>query len=355
MNSRTYAIIGAGMMGREHMANLALLPDAELVAIADPDAASRDISGKAAGEKVAVFTGHMQMMREISPDAVIIASPNHTHFDVVTDIAPFGCAILVEKPLATTIEDAKALVEISKVHPNLFWVGLEYRYMPPIADFIDALHGGVTGPAKMLSFREHRFPFLPKIGNWNRFSENTGGTLVEKCCHFFDLMRHALQSNPIRIYATGGMDVNHLTETYDGHTPDIMDNAYVLLDFANGARAMLELCMFANLTHQEERLHVLGPNGRLSVSIPEAIVDWSPLNGEPWSRIVETPKAAMAAGDHHGATYFQLLDFHAALVSGGKPTLSAEDGLWSVIMGAAAHRSIETGQPVMLDASGDFS
>ncbi|GGX56800.1 inositol 2-dehydrogenase [Litorimonas cladophorae] len=355
METRTYAIIGAGMMGREHIANLALLPEAKLIALADPDAGSRKWSGKAAGEDVRVFSDYMEMMREAKPDAVIIASPNFSHIDVVTDIAKFGAAILVEKPLATTVKDARFLAQLAKSYPNLFWIGLEYRYMPPIAKFIDVLHHGLTGPVKMLSFREHRFPFLPKVGDWNRFSENTGGTLVEKCCHFFDLMRYALQSDPIRIYATGGMDVNHLTERYDGRTPDILDNAYVVLDFASGTRAMLELCMFANLTHQEERLHVVGTEGRLSVSIPEAIVDWSPLRGEPWSEKIETPKDVLAAGDHHGATYFQLRDFHDALVSGRGPTLSAQDGLWSVKIGAAAHRSIETGLPVSLDENGDFT
>ena len=51
------------------------------------------------------------------------------------------------------------------------------------------MHGGRVGTLQMLSIREHRFPFLPKVGDWNRFSRNTGGTMVEKCCHFFDLMR----------------------------------------------------------------------------------------------------------------------------------------------------------------------
>jgi len=354
MATRKYAIIGAGMMGREHIANLALLPDTKLIALADPDAGSRKWSGKAAGDSVAIYADYMEMMRAEQLDAVIIASPNHTHIKVVSDIAEFGTAILVEKPLATSVEDAKALCTLAENHPALFWVGLEYRYMPPVAEFIKTVHSGLTGPVKMLSFREHRFPFLPKVGNWNRFSENTGGTLVEKCCHFFDLMRHVLQSDPVRIFASGGMDVNHLTETYDGRAPDILDNAYVILDFANGSRAMLELCMFANLTHQEERLHVVGPEGRLSVSIPEATIDWSPLKGDASTRHIETPKDALAAGDHHGATFFQLKDFHDALVNGRKPTVSAMDGLWSVAIGAAAHRSIETGLPVTLNAEGDM-
>ena len=76
MKTRTCAIIGAGMMGREHIANLALLPETKLIALADPDAGSRRWSGKAAGEDVRVFSDYMEMMREAKSDAVNIASPN---------------------------------------------------------------------------------------------------------------------------------------------------------------------------------------------------------------------------------------------------------------------------------------
>ena len=64
----------------------------------------------------------------------------------------------------------------------------------------------------MLTITEHRFPFLEKVQNWNRFNENSGGTFVEKCCHFFDLMRLILKSDPIRITASAGQEVNHLEE-----------------------------------------------------------------------------------------------------------------------------------------------
>ena len=59
---------------------------------------------------------------------------------------------------------------------------------------IEEIHKKTIGELKMLSIREHRFPFLVKVNDWNRFAKNTGGTLVEKCCHFFDLMRLIVQS-----------------------------------------------------------------------------------------------------------------------------------------------------------------
>ena len=95
--------------------------------------------------------------------------------------------------------------------------------MPPVKKMIKAIHNNKIGDLKMLSIREHRFPFLKKINDWNRFSINSGGTLVEKCCHFFDLMRLIIKSEPEKIYASGKQDVNHLNEDYNGKKPDIID------------------------------------------------------------------------------------------------------------------------------------
>ena len=76
--------------------------------------------------------------------------------------------------------------------------------MPPAARFIDEVKTGRVGRLVMLSIREHRFPFLEKVGDWNRFSRNTGGTMVEKCCHFFDLMRLIVRAEPVSVFCSGG-------------------------------------------------------------------------------------------------------------------------------------------------------
>ncbi|WP_348631897.1 Gfo/Idh/MocA family oxidoreductase [Pontixanthobacter sp. CEM42] len=350
---RTYAIIGCGMMGREHMQNIALVDDAELIAIVDPDLGSREEAealGKTLGQEFQLFENADAMFADMKPDAVIVASPNFTHFEVARRAMAHDVAILLEKPFCTDTDDAAELEQMAGDYPHVFWVGMEYRYMPPITRFIDRVQAGETGAAKMLYIREHRFPFLAKVGDWNRFNRNTGGTLVEKCCHFFDLMRHTLQDEPVRIFASGGQDVNHLDESYDGKVPDILDNAYVVIDFAKGTRAVLDLCMFAEGAEQQEEIYALGPIGRLDVAIPAATVTWSPRDKSGVvTEDVATPSDALAAGDHHGATYFQLRDFHAALAGETQPKVSAIDGLRAVQMGAAAQQSIATGLPVQLD------
>ena len=352
-----YAIVGCGMMGREHMRNLALVEGARLVAIADPDAGSREraqLQAEKLGQDPAI-TGDTESVADRGDiDAIIVASPNFTHHDLLKRLMDAGPALLVEKPLCTTVDDARSIARLAADYPALFWVGLEYRYMPPVARFIERVHGGETGLVRMMYIREHRFPFLPKVGDWNRFNRNTGGTLVEKCCHFFDLMRHTLQDEPVRIFASGAQDVNHLDERYDGEVPDILDNAFVTVDFAGGARAVLDLCMFAEGAEQQEEIYALGAKGRLDVAIPAATVTWSPRDRSgPQIEHVATPPEALQAGSHHGATFFQLQRFQQALIGGHEAEVTAIDGLRSVEMGAAAQESIACGQAIALGTSKD--
>jgi predicted dehydrogenase len=70
----------------------------------------------------------------------------------------------VEKPLCTTVEDCKRVIQAAEARPGVvLHVGLEYRYMPPVARLIKEVKGGTVGAVKMVAIREHRFPFLVKV------------------------------------------------------------------------------------------------------------------------------------------------------------------------------------------------
>jgi predicted dehydrogenase len=199
----------------------------------------------------------------------------------------------------------------------------------------------------MLAIREHRFPFLPKVGDWNRFNRNTGGTLVEKCCHFFDLMNLITDQRPTRVYASGSRDVNHLDERYDGETPDIIDNAFVIVDYDRGARAMLDLCMFAENSTHEVEMAATGDLGKAEVFIPAHRVVLSRRHGGEGGPIAfDLDPRADTAGAHHGSTYFEHLAFIEAIRTGGSPAVSAMDGAMAVVVGAAAERSAREYCPI---------
>jgi myo-inositol 2-dehydrogenase / D-chiro-inositol 1-dehydrogenase len=340
-----YGIIGCGMIAQEHIRNLQLLPDVEVVAIADPVADCIAMTKATLGhDAVRVYGDATELAQDRDIDAVIVSSPNFTHRAVLEPLFETNLHILCEKPLATTMDDARWVRDRAAQHNGIFWTAMEYRFMPPAIEFVKQVHDQRMGKLQMLFMREHRFPFLPKIGDWNRFAENTGGTMVEKCCHFFDLMRLIVKSEPVRVYCSGAMDVNHLDERYDGRTPDIIDNSYTTVEFANGVRAMLDLCMFADGAENQEEVMAVGDKARLDMLIPESVIVYSPRTGfmqdkTPERTHIAVDEAALAAGTHHGSIFYQHQAFLAAAKGQGPVHVTAEDGLRAVAMGTAAEIS----------------
>jgi myo-inositol 2-dehydrogenase / D-chiro-inositol 1-dehydrogenase len=354
MTTLRYGVSGTGMMGVEHINNILALDDAVVTAVADPYPESLDWAQLAVGldTELARFTTAEELVDSGLCDAVVIASPNFTHIDVLRSVLPTSLHVLVEKPLCTTLADCREAVELAAEGPadRVVWMGLEYRYMPPTQRLMAELAAGTAGDVKMVAVREHRFPFLPKVGNWNRFNRNTGGTLVEKCCHFFDLMNQVTGARPVRVMASGSQSVNHLDECYDGETPDLLDNAYVIVDYDNGARGLLDLCMFAEASKNEQEICVVGDAGKLEALVTESILRVGRradgINIVSEHTIADT--SIKHIGLHHGASYLEHVDFAAAIRAGRPASVTLLDGLWSVAIGVAANRSIESGQPVLL-------
>ncbi|KAL8554706.1 hypothetical protein ACS0TY_002768 [Phlomoides rotata] len=357
----SYGIIGVGMMGREHLINLYHLKSegVAVVAIADPHLPSQQQALNLAHSfnwPVQVFSGHKELLDSGLCDVLVVSTPNMTHCEILMDIIshPKPHHVLVEKPLCTTVADCRKVVDAAKSRPDvLVQVGLEYRYMPPVAKLIDIVKGGTLGQVKMVAIREHRFPFLVKVNNWNRFNCNTGGTLVEKCCHFFDLIRLFAGANPVRVMASGAIDVNHKDETYDGKVPDIIDNAYVIIEFENGSRGMLDLCMFAEGSKNEQEISVVGDVGKGEAFVPESIVRWgSRAEGRNGVKTLKAEDGCIKYdGLHHGSSYLEHLHFLSAIrVEGTQaPAVGLQDGLVSVAIGVAAQLSIEKGVFVTIE------
>ncbi len=367
MVATRYGLIGCGMMGQEHLRNIALLPDVEVAAIFEPDPEMGAIS-KHLAPQARMVTRIEDVFATPGLDAVLITSPNHCHAaQIATTIAQNPLPILVEKPVCVSTSEARTLEALAARASAPIWVGMEYRYMPPIAKMIDQVHRQpVSAAPVMLTVREHRYPFLSKVGNWNRFSRNTGGTLVEKCCHFFDLMRLIMKADPVRLFASGSMNHNHRDEVYDGSPPDILDNAYVVLDFPGRRRAMLELCMFAEASEHQEEIIAVSPFGKITCRVPGPSRFWPEdiMGPQPTAELViehreprrrehqEIPvdPVLLQAGDHNGSTFYQHEKFLAVVRGTGAVEVTLADGINAALIGLAAEHSAATGTTVDLTA-----
>ncbi len=352
-----YGIIGCGMMGQEHLRNIALLKGARVAATYEPDDIMAQ-AAKAIAPGAEMMNSAWDLLARDDLDCLLVASPNYLHVSQLEEIAARNpLPLLIEKPLFTDPEDAARVQAIGDSYAAPIWVAMEYRYMPPVQTFVEQVQAATGGP-RMLTIREHRFPFLPKVGDWNRFNRYTGGTLVEKCCHFFDLMRLILRAEPVRVMASAGQEVNHLSETYDGETPDIWDTAYVIVDFDSGARAMLELCMYAEGARFQEEISAVGPTGKIEALVPGPGRFWpTHLGTPPVPQVIVSPRqpkgpqavdipvdpTILDAGDHNGSTFYQHVRFLDVVRNGGAPEVTLRDGARAVEMGMAAQQSAREG------------
>ena len=354
-------IIGTGTMGQEHMYVTALLGEAQVHGIYDEETHSLDIAeneyARYSSKKLFRYNDLKSACNDPDVDALFICTPNYTHLDVLKVAMESKKPIFLEKPMATTIEDASEIVRLVDGYPSFIQIGLQYRYK---AQYVEAIHEALErktiGDLKTISISEHRPPFLDKVKQWNKFSRYSGGTLIEKCCHYFDLINLFAQSQPKSIYASGGKAFNFIDFSYNGKNSDIDDHAFVVIEYQNGIKANFTLNMFC--PDFSEELILCAEKGRIISS-----EKYSPKNdgysnariqielgedGSSRDSMVSYPSEIEKSG-HHGATFFEHIELIKKL--NGEPSNSATviEGLWSVVIAGAAQKSIETGSQIDVD------
>ena len=350
--------IGAGTMGQEHIRVTNFEGRAVIHGVYDPEPLSVE-NAKAAHAKhsdrpLTVYDSAEAACADLAVDGIIICTPNYTHIDVVRVAAESGKHILVEKPVATTIADAWEIAKIADAYAGIFQVGLQYRYKAIYREAIhEALERCTLGDIKTVAMTEHRMPFLDKIGQWNKFRRLSGGTLVEKCCHYFDLINLFAQSRPKTVYASGSMAVNFREfENAEGRS-DILDNAIAVIDYENGVRASFTLVMFVPMFFEE--LVLCGDVGRLRAYENHDFLPGERLKSEieifggethPSRRTTPAYPVSIEGSGHNGATFFEHVHFVDSIDAGASSGPTAMDAFWSVVVGVAAEKSAATGNVV---------
>ncbi len=354
-----FLLVGAGMIGREHINVTRLLGAAQIAGIYDTSEDSIAAALALFPDDAAcpaVYRNLESALAEAEADAVLICTPNFTHFDLVQQVANSGLPLFVEKPMATTLQDAAGLVLLSREYPGFIQLGMQYRYKSQYTEAFRAVKAqGALGKVKTISMSEYRPPFLDKVRQWNKFNEFSGGTLVEKCCHYFDLINLMAESRPVSVYASGGQAVNFLDFKYEGRASDIHDHGFVVINYENGIRASFALNMFAQELYEE--MIVGGENGRLVATEcssfktegSKGLIKVEVEGHEDYDfRDVTYPEIIERSG-HHGATFFE----HEALITQLKGELTdsatVEQGLWAIIVASAAQESIAEQQVIEVE------
>lgn len=184
------AVIGVGSMGVNHARVNWELPDVDLVGVADFDEERAHTVAKKYGTQA--FSNYQQMLDETQPDAVTLAVPTIHHHQVALEIIERGIPLLIEKPIAFTIEEGKAIIEAAKQKNVKLMIGHIERFNPAIIALKDLIAKEELG--RIFQMDAHRQgPFPARIGDV--------GVVIDLAVHDLDVMRFVSQNEVVRVYA----------------------------------------------------------------------------------------------------------------------------------------------------------
>ncbi|MCC6881819.1 MAG: Gfo/Idh/MocA family oxidoreductase [Verrucomicrobiales bacterium] len=246
------ALLGAGWFGREaHLRNLLRLPGVWVVAASSRSPASLEAARALAGPDLLTFHDWRDALQVEGLDAAIVALTNDQHHEACLAAFRQGLHVLCEKPLGLSLAECDDIIAAAAAAGRILQVGHEMRFQRLYQQMKHMIDRGDVGEPHLMWCREFRGPMR---AGWRSSAALTGGTLLEKNCHHFDLFHWMLGRRPVRVAAQGGRNV--LLDR------EILDNAQVLVEYEGGRRATLELCLFAPYGGDCE-IGIAGDRGRI--------------------------------------------------------------------------------------------
>jgi len=401
MPVRRYALVGCGVRGISMYARplAKYYGDAgQLVAICDTNRARMAACLSACETDLPTFTGLDEMLRETRPDALIVSSPDYTHHDFIIRALESGANAVTEKPMTIDAEKCRAILAAEKRTGRNVTVAFNYRYSPQHQQIKRLLRDGAIGRVLSVDFHWpldyiHGADFFRR---WHRRMENSGGLLVHKATHHFDLINWWLDSEPEEVFAHGrrafygptreargerchGCDhaktceffmdleaIDYMKTLYlnaegeDGYYRDrcvfadeidILDTMSVSVRYDSGA--LLTYSMTAYAPWEGYTLTFNGSEGRLEVLFVERAPGREPgleMTLHPLRKPAYAVEPDTGPGEHYGGD--RILRDHLFRGLEADPLgLQADSraGAMSILTGIAANRSIETGRPVKVD------
>jgi len=212
----TVAVLGAGMRGRTLSSYAEEFPDrVRVIAVADPKADRRDAL---AGRHGVPASRRFADWRDLAgqprlADAALVATPDREHAGPGRRLAELGYDVLLEKPIAATQAECVELVEAVEVTGVVFGVCHVLRYTPYTATVVRVIKDGRIGRLVGVDHLEPvgwwHFAHSYVRGNWRR-SDESGPSLLTKCCHDLDWLRHIVGCSASRVFSVAGL--RHFTE-----------------------------------------------------------------------------------------------------------------------------------------------
>ena len=343
MNSIPLAVIGAGLIGRTHIDRALKHPGVELVGIADPSDEGRRL---AEWVNVKWFADYDAMIGSVKPRGVVIATPNATHAEIAVQCLQREAAVLVEKPIADTLEDARRICDAAVAAKLPAIVGHQRRQNPIMQRAKRMVRAGKLGrPVCLTAMSTWLKPAEYFDTAWRR--EKGGGPILINLINDVDQLRYlfgdiatvqAMTSNAIRGF-------------------EVEDTAVILLRFRNGALGTVTVSDTAaapwnwdlsageaeRFPKQDVNSHFLsGTEGSLTLPRLEY---WHYRGGKGWHDELTEERIALHFGDPYAE---QMRHFRAVIEGEEEPVCSAEDAMRSLEATLAVAEAARSGKEIAL-------
>jgi UDP-N-acetylglucosamine 3-dehydrogenase len=334
-------LIGCGTMGGSHAKQMGALPEIHLAAACDIDEAKAEAVAEAVaevtgGQAPRVYTNVDTLLADGDIPAVLVATPNFTHRELVERALQAGKDVFCEKPMALSVADCEAMIAAARRAGRKLMVGQVLRLISVFAEVRRLVSSGLIGePRAMRVLRcgqRSDDRAARRSASWRSQRANTGGLLFEINVHEFDFMRAVLGE---------AAEVSAMMENYVHPGQDYEDHAVVTVRFRSGAIGVLESSTVTAIGATEGL--ITGERGSISYDWGKNTVAYR-LTASGSER-VHVP----VERDAGRSVQSELSSFARWVLHDEAPVVTAEDGLRAVQLAEAAYRSVREKRAIPIE------
>ena len=334
------AVIGFGFMGYLHATAWSMVPEARLMAISD---ASKSALKEAEKFKVPLYSNYWDVLERKDVDVVDICTPTNTHPQIAVDSAKAGKNILLEKPIALTLEDADRIIEATKKAGVTFMVAHCVRFFSEYMKTKELLDKGVLGEPVIA--RALRAAPLPEWGveSWFKEQQRSGGVALDVAIHDIDFIRWCFNEEVARVYGKVGRFVRQ--------DASADDHALIILRFQGGGIAHIEASWAVPQQYPfTYAFELSGTKGFVSFNNHETVPLTVMSRGKTVQYPIETKEwiediPYQLPIDPY---YREVKHFSECIIEGKAPLTGGEEARKALEIALAAKLSTSKGEPVRL-------
>lgn len=315
MRTINVGVIGVGAMGYNHARVYYKLENANLIAVSD--VSEKTLKKVCKKYDAQGYSDYEELLKNPDIEVVSVCVPTTHHYNIVMEAINQGKHVLVEKPIAFTLDEAKEMIKAAKEKGVILATGHVERFNPAVQKAKELIENDVIGDIVSASAKRVG-PFPPRIQDV--------GVTIDLAIHDLDVMYYLFDEEVVQVYGTMGSILDNC---------EFEDHAEIMVNFDNDATGILEVNWLT--PYKRRQIDITGTDGIISIDYIEQSLD-------VYGKFAQDIKI-----NHEEPLKEELNSFIEAVANNKKPVITGEDGLNALKMVIAANRSSKEHKPINFD------